>query len=88
MAGEVGQVDTPIALPVAVAGVAGYWTKFANAMLGDAMDTDAVAADEVSHRLIATLAEALVVIRIAGVVGMTGQQQADLGVALHLLSDP
>jgi len=84
VAGEVGQVDTPIALPVAVAGVAGDRAEFANTVLGDAMDANPLATDEVSHCLIAALTEAFIVVCIAGVVGMSGQQQAQLGMIAHL----
>ena len=85
MAGEIGQVDAPVALPVTFAGVAGNRAKFADIVLGDAMQADRLAGDKVRHRLAAAMTEALVVVGVAAVVGMAGQQQAELGVALHLL---
>ena len=88
MQGEVGQINTPIAPSITVAGVAGHRAEFAHAVLGDAMQSHPLASDKVGDCLIAALAEALIVVGIAGVVGMTGQQQGNFGVALHLRSNP
>ena len=88
MQGEVGQINTPVAASITVAGVAGHRAEFAHAVLGDAMQSHPMAGDKVGDCLVAALAETLIVVGVAGIVGMTGQQQGDLGVALHLLGNP
>lgn len=84
---EVGQINAPVSPAITVAGVAGHRTQLADAVLSYSVQPDPFAGDEVGDGLAAALAEALVVVRVAGVVGMTGQQQRHLGMTPHLLGD-